>query len=129
MVMRLEIVPGMGIGPVHRGMSPAQVLEAFPEDQQYEDWMGGNLNDALLFHGLVFTFDKCDSHGPLPNARLEQIAVHGREDATLYCRPLREWDKQAILDRLRQDGHVVDEMANGCLGIMGKLELCFEATG
>src|SRR3712207_8632291 len=39
-----------------------------------------------------------------------------REDATLYGKPLREWDKQTILDRLRREGHVVDEMKNGCVG-------------
>jgi hypothetical protein len=127
--MRLEIIPGIGIGPVRRGMSPAQVLEAFPEDQKYEHWMGGNLNDSLLFHGLVFTFDKCNSSGPLPEARLEQIAVHGREDATLYGKGVSDWNKQSILERLRQEGHAVDVMDNGCLGVVGKLELCFAEGG
>jgi hypothetical protein len=66
--MRLEIIPGIGIGPVQRGMSPPQVLEALPEKHQYEEWMGGNLNDSLLFHGLIFSFDKCNPAGPLPGA-------------------------------------------------------------
>lgn len=127
--MRLEIVPGIGIGPVQRGMSPAAVLAVFPEDQRYEDWMGGNRNDSLLFHGLIFTFDKCNSSGPLQDARLEQIIVHRREDSTLYGRPVGSWDKHSILRRLRQEGHTVTEMPNGCLGIIGKLELDFAASG
>jgi hypothetical protein len=127
--MQLEIDPGFGMGPVRRGMSPSDVLEAFPESQCYEDWMGGNLNDSLLFHGLVFTFDKCNSVGPLPDSRLEYILVHQREDATLYGKPLGSWDKSSILERLRKKGHVVDVMDNGCLGVMGKLELCFANSG
>ena len=127
--MQLEIVPSIGIGPVTRGMSPAQVLEAFPEKQRYEEWMGGNLNDSLLFHGLIFTFDKCSSSGPLPDARLEQITVHQREDATLYGKRINQWDKPHILGRLRQEGHAVDEMDNKCLGIMGILELDFAESG
>lgn len=111
--MRLEIVPGVGVGPVCLGMSPRQVLDVFPEEQKWEHWMGGNLNDALLFHGLVFIFDKCESAGPLPDARLERIFVRGREDAMLLGKPVSSWDKSAIVGRLRDEGHTVEEWTEG----------------
>jgi hypothetical protein len=37
--------------------------------------------------------------------------------------------KKSILERLRQEDYAVDEVANGCLTIMGWLELCFLANG
>jgi hypothetical protein len=53
----LELYPGEGIGLVRIGMSPAEVLAVLDEPQVYEKWMGGNLNDSLLFRGLLFHFD------------------------------------------------------------------------
>jgi hypothetical protein len=67
---RLDIHPGVGIGPIRHGMRPAEVLAVFPEPQVYEDWMGGNLNDALLFRGLRLHFSKCDSRAPLADSTL-----------------------------------------------------------
>ena len=63
----LDVIPGQGIGPVRLGMRPAEVLAVFFEPQVYEDWMGGNLNDALRFHGLRFHFTDCDARAPLPH--------------------------------------------------------------
>ena len=54
---RMEVIPNIGIGPVRFGMSPAEALAAIPEGQKYEEWMGGNRNDSLLFHGLILGFD------------------------------------------------------------------------
>ena len=41
----MEIIPKVGIGPLHFGMNPDQVRALFAEEETYEDWMGGNLND------------------------------------------------------------------------------------
>jgi hypothetical protein len=110
-------------------MTAAAVLDAFPEEQRCEDWMGGNLNDSLLFHRLIVTFDQHGSYGPLPEARLEQMVLHQREDATLYGTPLDAWDERSLRDRLSRDGHVVDATTDGCLGITGKLEISFGKSG
>lgn len=63
--MILDILPWTGLGPLRFGMKPNEVRRAFDEDQVYEDWMGGNLNDSLLYRGLILGFDKEDSRGPL----------------------------------------------------------------
>ena len=65
-----EINPGVGVGPVTFGQSPSEVQAAMAEQQMYEDWMGGNLNDALLFRGLRLHFSKCDSRAPLADSTL-----------------------------------------------------------
>ena len=81
-------------------MNPAEVLARFPEEQIYEDWMGGNLNDALLFHGLIFLFDRCDSTGPLPDARMDEFIVHGRDDVRLWHRPVASWSRDSVMNYL-----------------------------
>lgn len=98
---RLDIHPGLGIGPIRHGMLPAEVLAAFPEPQVYEPWMGGNLNDALLFRGLRLHFSECDSRGPLPDSSLNWVVIHQRPDAFLFGRPVGEWTKESVLEELR----------------------------
>src|SRR5262249_52943046 len=102
---RLEIHPGEGIGLVRMGMSPAEGLAVWDEPQVYEDWMGGNLNDALLFRGLRFHFDECDRQGPLPRSRLTWVVVHRRDDTLLFGRPVGDWTRDGILQELRQRGY------------------------
>ena len=98
------------------------------EPQQYEDWMGGNLNDALLFHGLIFTFDRCDSHGPLPHALLDRIDIHGREDADLFGQPLGTWTKDALVARLKNEGYV-PQLGPESAEVPQKLRLAFRDGG
>ena len=126
--MRLEIHPGAGIGRVRLGMSPAEVEAVFTEPHKYEEWMGGNLNDALLFHGLIFTFDVCDGRGPLPHARLNLIEVRGRADVDLLGQPLHGWTADDIGRRLREQGHAVTTDRHS-VRIPGKLELSFDGDG
>src|SRR5947209_13438155 len=106
--MRLDIRPGNGIGPIVAGMSPDDVIAAMPEDEGcYEEWMGGNLNNCLLYHGLCFHFDRCNTYGPETDSTLEMVVVHDRDDATLFGQPLHAWAKPAILQRL------IDECFDG----------------
>jgi hypothetical protein len=123
--MPLEIIPGIGVGPIRHGMSPADVLAAFNEPRRYEDWMGGNLNDALLFHGLRLHFDKCDSYGPLADSRLDWIVIHGREDALLFGEPVERWTKGNVLRKLLDEGLVAETPSNGDIDVHGKLGLSF----
>jgi len=92
----MDVIPEVGIGPARFGMSPAEVTASFPEAQRYEDWMGGNLNDSLFYHGLIIGFDRCDSVGPLPHSRLAQITVFDREDARLWERTICDWSKDGV---------------------------------
>jgi hypothetical protein len=87
---RLDIYPGVGIGPIRHGMRPADVMNVISEPQVYEEWMGGNLNDALLFRRLCLHFTACDSHAPLPDSTLNLIVIQQRPDAYLFDRLVGE---------------------------------------
>lgn len=88
-----EVLPAQGVGDARFGMTPAQVRAALGEPELYEEWMGGNLNDSLLFRGLICGFGGCDTHGPLADSLLREvrISVPHRSDAMLWGRPLAEW--------------------------------------
>jgi hypothetical protein len=107
-------------------MRPVEVFAAFPESQVYEDWMGGNLNDALLFQGLRLHFTECDSNAPLPDSRLEWIVIHQRSDACLFDRPVGEWTKESVLRELVTRGYDAQTPANGDVDVPGQLGLSFE---
>src|SRR5207302_1197240 len=123
---RLGIHPGKGIGPIRLGMGPAQVKAVFTEPGVYEDWMGGNLNDALLFHGLRLHFTECDSHAPLADSTLNWIVIHQREDAFLFDRPFGEWTKDAIVCELSARGYAPETPAYGDVEIPRQLGLSFD---
>jgi hypothetical protein len=58
--------------------------------------MGGNLNGSLLYRGLVFDFDECDSHGPLRSARFCGVLARPRDDLYLFGKPLVGWTRAEI---------------------------------
>lgn len=126
---RLDIHPGSGIGPIRRGMRPAEVQAVFREPQVYEEWMGGNLNDALLFHGLTLHFNECDSRAPLPNSTLVSVVIHQREDAYLFGRRVSEWTKDAVIPAARYRGYDVQTLPNGDVEIPGYLGMSFDDEG
>jgi hypothetical protein len=126
----LEIYPGKGIGPILLGMHPQRVVSIFHEKQVYESWMGGNLNDAILFHGMRLHFDKCNGAGPLPGARLVLIVVHQREDAILFGRRMKDWSKEEIFQYLDDENWDPEKLANGDICTKKPyLEMSFLADG
>jgi hypothetical protein len=128
-VKRLDIHPGEGIGPVVLGMRPVEVVAVFPERQVYEHWMGGNLNDALLFHGLRLRFTECDARAPLPNSTLNWIVIHQREDAYLFGRPVGEWTKDDVTRELGARGYDVQTPPNGDIDVPHQIGMSFDEDG
>jgi hypothetical protein len=104
------------------------VLAAFPEPQVYEEWMGGNLNDALLFRGLRLHFTECDSRCPLSDSMLNWIVIHQRPDAYLFDRPMSEWSRDSVLRELRSRGYDAQTPPNGDVDVYRKLGLSFDET-
>jgi hypothetical protein len=82
-------------------MNPAEVLANFPEEEAYEQWMGGSLNDALLFPGIVFLFDECESEGPLPDSKMTDFLLR-RPEAWFAGNPLNWWTLQNTTKRLHE---------------------------
>jgi hypothetical protein len=129
MAGRLEIHPGKGIGPISIGMRPAEVLAVFPESQTYEEWMGGNLNDALLFPGLRLHFSACDSRAPLPDSTLNWVVIHQRADAYLFGRRVGEWTKDSVLRELLSRGYGAQTPPNGDVNVYEQIGLSFDGDG
>ena len=70
----MELIPH-GIGSISLGMSPAQVESILGRHHTYEEWMGGNLNDSLLYPGIVISFNHSDGSGPLDDSQANEIWI------------------------------------------------------
>ncbi len=127
--MRLDVKPGKGIGPIHFGMYPADVLVILGEPMTYEDWMGGNLNDALFFQGLCLHFNQCDSRAPLAWSRLAYIRIHGRHDAYLFERPFRHWTRDDLLKELSSRSYASEVRTCGDVLVRNHAEFDFDDDG
>ena len=118
------------LGPIFLGCRPADVTAVLGERPKYEDWMGGNLNGSLCYHGLMFDFDACDSRAPLPGSRLAGIHVFGRDDAVLFGQRLRRWRCGPLSREL--DRQNVDHFKTGDTDLLcpaSKTEFGFDSDG
>ena len=122
----LTVLIGQGLGLIRLGMCPNEVMERFPEEQGYEEWMGGNLNDSLLFHGLIFQFDRCNSKSPLPKSKLNRIVIHQRVDVVLFERPMTAWTRGELEKELSLRGYNSEEGAGGDLIVPEGMECSFD---
>ena len=75
----MEIYPNKGIGNIEFGMNPGAVREIMGSDLVYEEWMGGNLNDALFYSDLIVGFNDCDSDEPLANSCVVEFHANASE--------------------------------------------------
>jgi len=113
----LQIIPNIGIGPLRFGMRPDEVRRRFPEEETYEEWMGGNLNDSLLYRGLILGFDAHDTHGPLADSHFNEVRLNRREDARLWGRGLFAWTKASIRDHLENNSIAYESYENGDISV------------
>lgn len=111
----MDVIPKLGIGSVTFGMHPAEVFQNFPEQQTYEAWMGGNLNDSLLFHGVIFGFDACNANGPLSNSRLSDITLFEREDARLFGQSIGNWSRDSLIEYFKSNHFQYEIQIGGSL--------------
>lgn len=114
----MEIELGKGIGPIRFGMTPAEVRAAFAEPETYEEWMGGNLNDALLYSGMIVVFDRYGGDGPLADGRVDELIVQGRRDLALDGVPLHAWTREGLRARFDRGGIPAEDDALGDLLVL-----------
>jgi hypothetical protein len=126
----MEVLPNVGIGALRFGMNPTEVRALLQEKESYEDWMGGNLNDSLLYRGLIIGFDECDSNGPLTQSRFRELRLNRRDDAVIWGRNLFDWTKAAITDHLEHSGLPYRLSACGDVSVPdSSLLLAFDESG
>jgi hypothetical protein len=126
----MEILPNIGLGEIRFGMRPAEVRERLSETETYEEWMGGNLNDSLLYRGLILGFDAFNAHGPLDDSHFTEARLNHREDAFIWGKNLPAWTKASIADHLKQNTIPYELADNGDLLVPSLfLEMSFDDSG
>jgi hypothetical protein len=95
----LNLNIGQGLGCVQFNMTPLDVQSRFGSNYRGEDWMGGNLNDSLLYGDLILTFDECDSTGPLSNSKLVFIKTNASNKILLQGKVLSEITRDELLSK------------------------------
>ena len=96
----MDINPRTGIGDIRFGMQRDEVIALLGSEQTWEEWMGGNLNDSLLYPGLILGFDAHDSYGPLPEGRLVQIVVSSKYPCNLFGLELKTVTREMVLSSI-----------------------------
>jgi len=93
----LSLNIGQGIGEVKFNMTPLEVQSKFGSKFYGEDWMGGNLNDSLLYRNLILTFDDHESIGPLKDSKLVFIKTNASSQILLQGKALSEISRDELL--------------------------------
>ena len=120
----MELVSN-GIGEIRLGMSPSQVENILGTHHTFEEWMGGNLNDALLYPGLVICFNRSDSNRPLADSQVSEIWIHPNQPTTLAGKEIFSLYKRDIESYFNANG-IVFKYVRGdvCIPEYG-WEFCF----
>ena len=95
----LNLNIGQGIGSVQFNMTPLDVQSRFGSKYRGENWMGGNLNDSLLYGDLILTFDECNSIGPLSNSKLVFIKTNASSQILLQGKALSAITRDELLSK------------------------------
>ena len=86
----VDLVPDRGLALFCFGETYEKVVTQIQEPEQWEEWMGGNLNDSILIQGVILGFDDCDSADPLPHSKFCSVDVNGRPSAKFLGIPFDE---------------------------------------
>ncbi len=78
------IHPLIGVDDLRFGMRPSEVRASLGESQQYEDWMGGNLEDFLFYKGILVGFAGNNGAKPVETSRLVIIELSGNQPLKLF---------------------------------------------
>ena len=95
----LNLNIGQGIGCVQFNMAPLDVQSRFGKKYHCAEWMGGNLNDSLLYRDLILTFDECDSAGPISNSKLVFIKANASSQILLQGKALSVITRDELLSK------------------------------
>lgn len=109
----MELIPKIGIGPLRFGMRPSEVKDVLGPEHGYESWMGGNLNDSLLYSGMILGFDRCDSRGPLNDSKLIEFRINQNADIHFLQKPVFKITGNEFCQTLEQHNINIEREPNG----------------
>ena len=119
----------VGVGEVRFGMRPSQVKELLGETMTWEEWMSGNINDALYYPGIILFFDDHQSEGPTADSRLEQVAVRPPFKGQWRGFELSQLTR-AVVEKLLNGDAESSDLANGASELIGRrLRAFFGSSG
>jgi hypothetical protein len=126
---KYALIPPRQFGPISLGCSPASIYREFGYELTWEEWMGGNRNGDLYYHGLVFVFDACDAQEPLTDSKLKVVNGLAREDVVFRDRPLRSWTKTEIEQLLEVERLSFRQLIDGLEVEDWNFEFSFDENG
>ena len=119
----IVVKPGTGINDIKLGMFYKEVESSFQESIMYEDWMGGNQNGNLLYHGMIMYFNT--------EQILSEIFINeNREDVFLFGKTRGFWRKENIISELKLlGGKIYNHISGDVLSENPNLGLTFSENG
>lgn len=107
----MELMLHKGVGQIEFGMSPAQIKAIMGDDLSIaEDWMDGNLTDALLYPRMVLLFDEEHESYPTEDSQLVAIWIYLKEDITFQGQSLFNWYKHEFQNYLQSNNIFYEEV-------------------
>lgn len=102
-VGKMEIFPNQGIGEIHFGMRPLQLIQILGHQfaNASEEWQDGNLNDGICYTGLLFIFNKMQDAIPSDDSQLIEIWANGKAELTIQGHNLFQKNHVQIMSFLQ----------------------------
>jgi len=85
-------------------MRPSDVCTLLGDEQQYEEWMGGNLNDFMFYKGILIGFGGENEESPAESSGVVLFELHCDQPLSLYGETLGAASKADLLHLLRRRG-------------------------
>lgn len=92
-----EVFPLVGVGLLRFGMTPSQIASIRGPDQQYEEWMGGNLNNFMFYRGILIGFDGDNPESPTESSKVVMFQVRCDAGVRLFGAELNDLSKSEAL--------------------------------
>ncbi len=97
-----EVFPLVGVDQLRFGMTPLQVRSLYGETQQYEEWMGGNLNDFMFYEGILIGFDGKNGQSPSESSKVVMCEVRNHIGIQMLGIEITHLKKSELLEIFRQ---------------------------
>jgi len=136
----MEVIAHVGILPLRFGMKRNEVLALLGSQQTHESWMGGNLEDALYYPGLLVHFVspivRCTpnpldpGHLAHESAEVSAIEANASLDASFEGRHFRDLTKTFVCQVLSAKGVQIKRTPGGTIHCPGlDMEFRFDHDG
>ena len=115
-----EININNGIGEIKFGMNPSQVKHILGEKLQYEEWMGGNLENFLFYEGILIGFEgEIDEH-PTNNSFVCMFQIKNKLSPSIFGVNIENYSKIEIKELLNKQNLKNNEITSNIIQVTNK---------